>query len=160
MSVFYSSSPKFNVRCSTNMFGIVPQLLRYDRRISGSSSKFSQIMTPQNLLLNPIFPSTGTTGCPNKSQTSETQTPSPDLKNVKPRARTSMMGKFQDSRRFAQASPAQVCSIPGRKHKEVTWNLAQRVQSTFMVQNMVSVVVISLMVWMSISPYGYLGPFG
>ena len=36
----------------------------------------------------------------------------------------------------------------------------QRVQSTYMVQSMVSVVVISLMVWVSIPQYGYLGHFG
>ena len=29
-----------------------------------------------------------------------------------------------------------------------------------MVQSMVSVVVISVMVWVKYSPYGYLGPFG
>ena len=40
------------------------------------------------------------------------------------------------------------------------WWLPQRVQSTYMVQSMVSVVVLSLMVWVSIPPMGTWDPLG
>ena len=49
----------------------------------------------------------------------------------------------------------------GKEHGNYyDWLYTQRVQSTYMVQSMVSVVVISLMVLGKCSPYGYLGPFG